>query len=522
MTPRKHRTPSRFATDIQFAALVFLSGMAALTHQFFWTRRLIDLLGASTESSARVFGTFFLGLSVGSAIAALLIARVKNPLRLAGFAQLSIVVLVIPVIYLSDLTDWIWPSIGSGSTYGSTGFAIKSFLTLGFVLPPSAMMGLSFPLIVAGVLRRNQGALGRSGLNLYAINTLGGAGGVLFAVMWALPQLGNFASMLLAAAVDGLVGVVLLVLSRTRPNHGRNEPRVGDSDDRSEANPFWPVIALSFFSGAAVLTMEVAAFQMFQLTATISIFSPAAVLFCVIASLGVAAAVFARYEKVFVTETARMAIALIFAISGSLIILAPQVFMAIAQRSNWFAKNSGPTEFVFELGALALLSVGPGLLVAGLIFPFAVASGGRGCSSRQAAQRLGVLLAVNGVGGLLGAEFAYQFLLPTFGVYGAITAVAIAFTTTALILSMIPSDRPSRSPLRVATSVCASIVLLFGLLNSRLPVVNPPPGVKSLDIQFGREGSVAVLEDKRGNRSILVANQYVLGGTAVRYNQERQ
>ena len=99
-------------------------------------------------------------------------------LRFAGWVQLSIPVLVIPVIYLSGLTDWIWPTIGVESTHGSNGYAIKSFLTLGVVFPPSAMMGLSFPLIVAGVLRLNRGELGRSGINLYAINTLGGFSGI--------------------------------------------------------------------------------------------------------------------------------------------------------------------------------------------------------------------------------------------------------------------------------------------------------------------------------------------------------
>ncbi|MEM6366646.1 MAG: hypothetical protein AAF745_19625, partial [Planctomycetota bacterium] len=192
-------TGVRFPTSL-FGVLVFFSGSAALIHQLLWTRRLIDLLGASTESSARVFGVFFLGLSIGSAAAAVLVRRTPNPLRVAGLAQLCIPILVVPVIYLSNLTDWIWPNIGSEITSGSSGFLLKSLITLLFILPPSVMMGLSFPLIVAGVLGLQRGQLSGSGINLYAVNTLGGAFGVAFGVLIALPQLGNFASMVLAAA----------------------------------------------------------------------------------------------------------------------------------------------------------------------------------------------------------------------------------------------------------------------------------------------------------------------------------
>ncbi|MFN3190265.1 MAG: hypothetical protein ACE361_07045 [Aureliella sp.] len=511
--------------QVLLGVLVFLSGMAALGHQLLWTRRLIDLLGASTESSARVFGTFFLGLSVGSAIAALLVGRVRNPLRMAALVQLSIPFLVAPVIYLPELTDWIWPAIGAESVQSWNGSAIKSLLTLGFVFPPSTMMGLSFPLIVAGVLRVGRGELGRSGINLYAINTLGGASGVLFTVMVAVPQLGNFASMVLAAAVDGSIGLILLVLARrTNPSEPIALKQDIQSQEKAAATPdaFYEAIGLAFFSGMAVLALEVTAFQMLQLVATISLFSPAAVLFCVILSLGTSAALFSRFQSFFTAHAKTRTIALILGATGILVVLAPQIFMTIAQQSNWFAQNKGASDFVVKLGALALLSVGPAWLIGGLIFPYAIARSGEHCTTTQAGQRLGLLLAINGLGGLLGAELAYRALLPTFGVYGAMTFIGLSFAAIAITYSL-RTNQGSNAPVsRFSGVAAAAIVLIVGLLNSNLPIVNPPPGVKALDIQSGRHGTVAVVEDERGDRSILVSNQYMLGGSAVRYDQERQ
>ncbi|KAA1261222.1 Spermidine synthase [Rubripirellula obstinata] len=514
-------------SGILFGLLVFLSGMAALGHQLLWTRRLVDLLGASAESSARVFGTFFLGLSIGSAVAALLVGRTKNPLRLAGLVQLCIPLLVLPVIFLSELTEWIWPLIGSQSSLGNSEGVIKSLLTLGFVFPPSALMGLSFPLIVAGVLRLGSGGLGRSGITLYAINTLGGACGVLLTVMVALPQLGNFASMLLAGAIDGAVGVALLFVARASANvtDGQEKTLRSESKDKEAAptpNPLSQQIGLAFFSGMAVLSLEVAAFQMFQLVATISLFSPAAVLFCAITSLGTSAAIFARFESTFVSKSKERTTVLILVACGILVVLAPQIFMGIAERSNWFADNGGATQFFIKLGLLALLSIGPAWLVSGLIFPLAVAVAGRDCSPKQAGQRLGLLLAVNGLGGLLGAELTYRVLLPRLGVYGALAAIGLGFVLAAITISLFSKPSQSRYGSRVLASMSAMVVLTMGLINSFLPVVNPPPGIEAIDIQSGREGTVAVMETRDGGRSILVDNQYVLGGTAVRFDQERQ
>ncbi|MEM6979207.1 MAG: hypothetical protein AAF539_06020, partial [Planctomycetota bacterium] len=252
------------------------------------------------------------------------------------------------------------------------------------------------------------------------------------------------------------------------------------------------------------------------------LFSPAAVLFAAIVSLGLAAAFFSRFRSFLMSADRYRMMTLIMIVSGILAIAAPQLFMLIAKQSNWFASSGGVLLFVLKLGTLAVISVGPSWLAVGLIFPSVVAFAGEHCTPTQSGQRLGLLLAVNGLGGLLGAECAYRILLPVFGVYGAMTAIALAFTFAGLIVSIFREGSNSRLGNIVGAS--ASVLLVFGIgkLNAQLPVVNPPPGVTPLDIQSGREGTVAVIEDPKGEKSILVSNQYVLGGTAVRYNQERQ
>ena len=83
---------------IVFIALAFLSGAAALSHELLWTRRLIDLLGATEAVTGRVLGLFFLGLSLGGWLATRWCRVEGNSGIRLGIAELSIAVLSLPII----------------------------------------------------------------------------------------------------------------------------------------------------------------------------------------------------------------------------------------------------------------------------------------------------------------------------------------------------------------------------------------------------------------------------------------
>ena len=87
------RQPTAIDTDFRFGlAVLMASGMAALGHEVLWTRRMIDLLGASTETSARVFECFFFGLCSGAAIVSLKLARIRRHWRFLGWVELGVAI----------------------------------------------------------------------------------------------------------------------------------------------------------------------------------------------------------------------------------------------------------------------------------------------------------------------------------------------------------------------------------------------------------------------------------------------
>ncbi|HMP74526.1 MAG TPA: hypothetical protein PKE55_14805, partial [Kiritimatiellia bacterium] len=130
--------------------LSFAGGGVALAHQVVWTRRMVDLLGASAGSAARVFGCFFLGLAVGSLAGVRLSGVVRRPWRWLGGAEVVIAGLCLPMLLLPWWADPMWPWLGPEGLMGWQGAWMKWGLSVGLVLPPAVMMGLFVPLAVMG------------------------------------------------------------------------------------------------------------------------------------------------------------------------------------------------------------------------------------------------------------------------------------------------------------------------------------------------------------------------------------
>ena len=509
------RNQMRFAFGLALA-----SGFSALTHELLWTRRLIDLLGASVESTSRVFGFFFLGLAVGSTVAARLINRVKRPWRAVGLAEMGVAVFALPMLLLPEWSDWIWPAIGMEGLARWPGALVKTIVSAIVILPPAACMGLVLPFMSHGLLRWTQ-RLETDGVRLYAVNTLGGAIGLLGAVACLLPLLGAATSMVCAMALNLMVAAGAFVMDRQFdatiiPGHQRG----GASAPPGKRIPRALLLA-AFFSGIGILAAEVIANQMFMLMASLSFYAPAAILFAVISSLAAGAFIAPRLRHRAAGTPSSLLIAGVMAIAALLLAAGPLIFVGIGKHTNPLAINHSVGEFMIKLALLAFVSVGPGFLLAGLVFPLTISWLAEEAGDADG-KKLGWLLAVNGLGGVVGAETAYRVLLPFFDVHTAAGVVAIGYALAGLALSLSSERRVSRIVSHAGAVAGMALLIIFVL--PKLPLVSRRPGITVLDHRSGREGSVAVLESGNGGvaRGILVDNQYMLGGTSAWAIEERQ
>lgn len=185
-------------------ALAVGSGAAALAHQLLWTRRTVDLLGAGSESAARVFACFFLGLALGSGLGAWMARRVRRPWLTLGVVEAGVAVLCLPVVFLPAWTSGLWAALGPAFLESGHGVWVKLGLSLLTLTPPAILMGVFLPVAGRAVFGERR-RLGRDGLWLYALNTLGGVAGMAVVLLWALPVFGAMGAMGFTLLLNGAV-----------------------------------------------------------------------------------------------------------------------------------------------------------------------------------------------------------------------------------------------------------------------------------------------------------------------------
>ncbi|MFV2069142.1 MAG: hypothetical protein ACC645_19415, partial [Pirellulales bacterium] len=236
-------TVPRQPVDFSWAVpLAMFSGAAALSHELLWTRRVTDVLGASYDSTASVFGCFFLGLAFGSAWATRFTRDTARPWLRLGAVELGIALAAVPALTLTSWTDSIWPMLGPDRLLSWQGDLVKLLLAAVVVVPPAILMGMTLPLMVAAVVARD-GFLSRHGTWIYAANTLGGVIGLLVTISLSLPWLGVSGAMSGTMAVNLLVGIGCLWLHQrgTADRRITGQRRTADRHrtSRPEPEPTW-------------------------------------------------------------------------------------------------------------------------------------------------------------------------------------------------------------------------------------------------------------------------------------------
>ena len=141
-------------------------------------------------------------------------------------------------------------------------------------------------------------------------------------------------------------------------------------------------------------------------------------------------------------------------------------------------------------------------------------------ASRDGRRELALLLAVNGLGGWLGAEMAEGLLVPAAGLWGSTVILA----GLALVLWLLVAwDHLFRSPAALTGLVGGLAALAAGgLVVQRLPQVAPEPGITLAKVRVSREGVVAAVHGASNDWRIVFNNTYTLGGSRAQFNQERQ
>ena len=192
-----------------------LSGFAALGYEVAWMRLLMVSFSFNSHYEFSIVLVAFLsGLSLGGWLGSRLLTRRTDLLSIFVGVQFLIGACgALSVLAFAHLSALVEPIQQADSWWMSrTGVF---FTAVAIMLLPTVAMGVIFPL-VGQIYTRQLARLGRGIGDIGAVNSLGAVGGAFVTGFVLIPLLGTEWSVKVLAALNGLVGLTIALISQQR------------------------------------------------------------------------------------------------------------------------------------------------------------------------------------------------------------------------------------------------------------------------------------------------------------------
>src|SRR5829696_632144 len=243
-TTRAHVRGYSQSTILLIGVCFVFSGATGLIYEVLWARMLGLVFGATTLAVSTVLAAFMGGLALGSALAGKLAQRIRKPLSTYGLMEIGIAVyaLLVPLLFrwIDHVSALIWQQLQPGYF----AFSLWRFLLSGLVLlVPTTLMGATLP-VLAAALVNSSGSNSNSVTRLYACNLAGAILGTLAAGFVLLPALGVRITILVAAVLNVIVGVIAILLQRQTQARAEGSVNLEKPAANSGAGKFWLFAAL--------------------------------------------------------------------------------------------------------------------------------------------------------------------------------------------------------------------------------------------------------------------------------------
>ena len=217
--PTRARPIRATSSAVRLVLLVFaISGMGALVLEVAWTRVLALVMGSSVYAFSLMLLAFLIGLASGGAFFSRWLGRRPraDPVRLLAILLGGAGLLAYATTFLFGLLPRLFGEIYFAWNPGAeTLLALQLVFGLLIMFPATFALGGIFPTVLQIHARSLEGVAGSVGV-VYASNTLGTIIGAALAGFVLIPRLGVQPTVLSIAAIELLLGlVVVLVLVRS-------------------------------------------------------------------------------------------------------------------------------------------------------------------------------------------------------------------------------------------------------------------------------------------------------------------
>jgi len=478
--------------------VAFFSGLAGLAYEVLWYREFALLLGNTAHASSLVLAAVFGGLALGNALAGRWTNKHARPLLAYAVLELGMALCA-----------------GSTLIIKAWGGDLRLPTFFLFLAAMAILMGGTLPFLMQS-LEDKRPQLGKDAPRLYGINTAGAMLGALLAAFFLPVTLGIRGRFLFLILIN--LGLALITVRRSM-GEGRAKIHV-EEGKTTGSNPLATArlkmfLLPAFLSGVGTLALEVFWRRMFSLVFQNSVYSFSLILLFALFALALAAAWAGRLVRLGGSPLHLMGLSLCFV--SIAVPLGAWLFFEVSDL-RFLLRDAGPLAYVSQIVLFTGCIVLPVMIPAGMVLPLCWTIDGR--AETASGWRMGSILGINTLGGILGALASGFLLLPHLGLWPGLGLIALSYALGAiLIFSFLPVK--GRKSSAYATAMAAGLVLPILLIWPSLPVQHLKKGETLLWLEQGAEAQVAVVHGASGGRLLKVNNTYNLGNTMAEAEERR-
>ncbi len=476
----------------------FLTGFAALVGEVCWIRKSALAFGSTSWALALVLAVFFSGLAIGSYLFGRRSHTLKSPLSTFGLLELGVGLWfgLSPILFpLGEGLYGVLYSQIPGNPVALT--LLRSIVLALLMLPATILMGGSLPVLCSGLVTAKTRVVSLVGV-LYGLNTLGGATGAAVCGFALIPALGVNASLSLAAAINVLVGLVVLgmrippgKLASTAGSHPApaRTPDAG-SNTSHEAMPWHPRLLTIVFGGIGFVAVanEVLWARFLSLWLPNTIYTVAITLTVVLVGI-VIGSLLASLIPARIRSHAWL-VGLAQAIGGIATLWVTQ------QPPAWWGDLLNAITVDRQLVVVATIMLVPSVL-SGLCFPLMISLATELSAEKESdlGSITGTLTAVNLIGGIVGSLVTGFVLLPELGIHLSLLSVTGLGVGLGIVTLWLLNRKPQRIWQAALTiAIIAVWMAIPWFYRTQLPQAYLSTEGELIDFREGRNANVSVVK----------------------------
>ena len=403
--------------------LFALSGFSGLIYESIWTHYLKLFLGHAAYAQTLVLAIFMGGMALGSWICSKYSSLWKN--LLLGYAVTEGIIGLCALMfhhafaYTIEISySSIIPQLGSPASVSVFKWTLSGLM----ILPQSILLGMTFPLMSAGIIRLFPDKPGRTIAMLYFTNSIGAAIGVLVSGFMFIRLTGLPGTIRIAGLINIVLALAVWLLIRKSRLEDKNfEVKQGAASRKLNARGYRFFLLASLVTGASSFIYEIGWIRMLSLVLGSSTHAFELMLSAFIFGLAFGGLWIQRRIDQVVSPVDYLAH--VQMIMGLLALSTLVLYGHTFEVMQWLIESLSKTDtgylyFTLSSNAIAWGIMLPATFCAGMTLPLLTL-----VLMRQgyAERSIGAVYAADTVGAILGIFFAIHFGMPRLGLKGLIT-----------------------------------------------------------------------------------------------------